>query len=121
MNKIRRIRQFIDLIKRKNTKQIPLLLKRTGMLTQFYKTTFYKYHNIKKFTSDFFTTKQKDLNEFKTNLVLSYEETIGIKLTNEDQNKIIYICIYICIYMYIYICIYIYVYIYMCVCVCLCM
>ena len=35
MNKIRRIRQFIDLIKRKNTKQIPLLLKRTGMLTQF--------------------------------------------------------------------------------------
>ena len=61
MNKIRRIRQFIDLIKRKNTKQIPLLLKRTGMLTQFYKTTFYKYHNIKKFTNLTFLLQNKKI------------------------------------------------------------
>ena len=43
----------------------------------------------KKFTNDSFTTKQKNLNEFETNLVLFYKETIVITSTNEYQRKYI--------------------------------
>ena len=40
-----------------------------------------------KFTNISFDSKKKDLTEFKTKLELFYNETEGIKPTNEDKKK----------------------------------
>ena len=64
-------------------------------LYQSSKFTFYKHHGIKKFTSDSFVTKLKDLNEFNTNLVLFYKETIGMiqLMKTKKRNRIQKSCI----------------------------
>ena len=77
-------------------KKLSVKRKKCIMLHQFYNNfTFFKYHNTIKFPKASFTTKHRDLNEFKTNSEIFYKKTIGIKLTNEGKkrNRIMQSCI----------------------------
>ena len=49
--------------------------------------TFLKYSNIEKFANLSFTSKRKDLKDFKTKLELFNNKTEWIKPTNKDQEN----------------------------------
>ena len=79
----------MDLIKMKRMK-VKRFIKTESMLNQIYTTVvnllFTNTRILKNLLEIPLLQKKKDLFDFKTNLVLFYKETIGIKLTNEDQN-----------------------------------
>ena len=77
--------KFLNLMKRKNTKQKKNCRAQSDLVYNKY-FAFYKYHSTKEFAAKrSFDSKQNDLKDFENILELLDHVTIAIKPNNEGQ------------------------------------